>query len=78
MALATGRHLPSGEDSELAWGTSQDSVNASTKPVTAGGNEQERRVGGCYREGRCGLRYFTVPNFNFMEGGVPILVDGKI
>src|SRR6516165_2771055 len=58
VALATGRHRPSGEYSELAWGTaSQDSANASTKPVTAGGNEQERRVGGCYREGRCGLRY---------------------
>ena len=28
--------------------------------------------------GGAGLRYFTVPNVNFMEGGVPILVDGKI
>ena len=28
--------------------------------------------------GGVGLRYFTVPNVNYMEGGVPILVDGKI
>jgi glc operon protein GlcG len=28
--------------------------------------------------GGAGLRYFTVPNVNFMEGGVPIVVDGKI
>ena len=28
--------------------------------------------------GGADLRYFTVPNVNFMEGGVPILVDGKI
>jgi glc operon protein GlcG len=24
------------------------------------------------------LRYFTVPRVNLMEGGVPIVVDGKI
>jgi len=29
-------------------------------------------------KGGAGLRYFTVPNVNFMEGGVPIVVDGKI
>ena len=28
--------------------------------------------------GGAGLRYFTVPNINLMEGGVPIVVDGKI
>jgi uncharacterized protein GlcG (DUF336 family) len=25
-----------------------------------------------------GLRYFTVPGANLMEGGVPIVLDGKI
>src|SRR5215472_13550854 len=29
-------------------------------------------------KGGAGLRYFTVPNVNFMEGGVPIVIDGKI
>ena len=28
--------------------------------------------------GGAGLRYFTVPDVNLMEGGVPILLDGKI
>ena len=28
--------------------------------------------------GGAGLRYFTVPEVNLMEGGVPIVVDGKI
>jgi glc operon protein GlcG len=28
--------------------------------------------------GGVGLRYFTVPNINLMEGGVPIVVEGKI
>ena len=28
--------------------------------------------------GGAGLRYFTVPNVNFKEGGVPIVLDGKI
>jgi glc operon protein GlcG len=28
--------------------------------------------------GGAGLRYFTVPNINLMEGGVPIVVDGKV
>jgi glc operon protein GlcG len=28
--------------------------------------------------GGAGLKYFTVPNINLMEGGVPIVVDGKI
>jgi uncharacterized protein GlcG (DUF336 family) len=28
--------------------------------------------------GGAGLRYFTVPEVNLMEGGVPILLDGKI
>ena len=28
--------------------------------------------------GGAGLRYFSVPNVNFMEGGVPIVVDGKV
>src|SRR5215471_9380622 len=41
VALATGRHHPSGEYSELAGGSaSQDPANASTKPVTVGGNKQ--------------------------------------
>jgi len=28
--------------------------------------------------GGAGLRYFTVPDVNLMEGGVPIVVDGKV
>jgi glc operon protein GlcG len=28
--------------------------------------------------GGAGLRYFTVPGVNLMEGGVPIVIDGKI
>jgi glc operon protein GlcG len=28
--------------------------------------------------GDAGLRYFTVPEVNLMEGGVPIVLDGKI
>ncbi len=28
--------------------------------------------------GGAGLRYFTVPAVNLMEGGVPIVIDGKI
>ena len=41
VALATGRHHPSGEYSELAGGSaSQDPANTSTKPVTVGGNKQ--------------------------------------
>ena len=28
--------------------------------------------------GGAGLRYFTVPEVNLMEGGVPIVIDGKI
>jgi len=28
--------------------------------------------------GGAGLRYFTVPDVNLMEGGVPIVIDGKI
>jgi uncharacterized protein GlcG (DUF336 family) len=28
--------------------------------------------------GGAGLRYFTVPGVNLMEGGVPIVMDGKI
>jgi uncharacterized protein GlcG (DUF336 family) len=28
--------------------------------------------------GGAGLRYFTVPEVNLMEGGVPILLDGKV
>jgi glc operon protein GlcG len=28
--------------------------------------------------GGAGLRYFTVPKVNLMEGGVPIVMDGKI
>jgi uncharacterized protein GlcG (DUF336 family) len=30
------------------------------------------------RGGGAGLRYFTVPGVNLMEGGVPIVLDGKI
>ena len=29
-------------------------------------------------KGGAGLRYFTVPNVNFMEDGVPIVIDGRI
>jgi glc operon protein GlcG len=29
-------------------------------------------------DGGAGLRYFTVPGVNLMEGGVPIMIDGKI
>jgi glc operon protein GlcG len=28
--------------------------------------------------GGAGLRYFTVPDVNLMEGGVPIVVDGNV
>lgn len=28
--------------------------------------------------GGAGLRYFTVPDVNLMEGGVPIIVDGMV
>jgi glc operon protein GlcG len=28
--------------------------------------------------GGAGLRYFTVPGVNLMEGGVPIVLDGEI
>ena len=28
--------------------------------------------------GGAGLRYFTVPEVNLMEGGVPIVIDGKV
>jgi glc operon protein GlcG len=30
------------------------------------------------RGGSAGLRYLTVPEVNLMEGGIPIVIDGKI